>query len=289
MDAIYSNYAPRFLYANRYIFSKEWAYSENQVPYSLVRYICYGSAMFEVNGKAYYVKKDDVFYIPQGSSLLCEAQERIGFISVRFTGSVQLPGEDMLHRLWHIEQQYHCGDQPEIKRWFESILNSAVSTHLYKKLETRGYMNLILAALASMSSNKLEQDPAPSFSTFDVEFLRRRAQASYIKADPRIRVLVDYLALHPEKSLSREEMCQIAGVSESSLRRLFHQQTGKTIHEFELDNKITYAIHRLATTNDSISEIGYALGFESPSYFTKIFREKVGVSPKAYRKQSQEA
>lgn len=289
MDAIYSNYAPRFLYANRYIFSKEWAYSENQVPYSLVRYICYGSAMFEVNGRAYHVKKDDVFYIPQGSSLLCEAHERIGFISVRFTGSVQLPGEDMLRRLWHVEQQYPCADQPEIKQLFENILTSAVSNRLYKKLETRGYINLILAALAGMSSSKMDQDLDPSFAAFDVESLRARAQASYIKADPRIRALVDYLTLHPEKNLSREEMCQIAGVSESSLRRLFHQQTGKTIHEFELDNKIIYASHRLVTTNDSISEIGYALGFESPSYFTKIFRQKVGISPKAYRKQSQEA
>lgn len=66
MDPIYSNYSPIFLYVNQYSFSEKWVYQESHVPYSLVRYICSGSATFEVNGVAHEVHKDSVFYIPQG-------------------------------------------------------------------------------------------------------------------------------------------------------------------------------------------------------------------------------
>ena len=80
----------------------------------------------------------------------------------------------------------------------------------------------------------------------------------------------------------------MCGVSESTLRRLFKEQTGKTIHEFMNQNRMAYAAKRLLITNESISSIGYELGFESTSYFGKTFRETYGVSPQQYRKKSQE-
>ena len=78
-------------------------------------------------------------------------------------------------------------------------------------------------------------------------------------------------------------------VSESTLRRLFKAYMGKSIYEFTKDTKILYASHLLMTTNAPISEIGYQVGYESPSYFTKTFREVFGISPQEYRKCSREA
>lgn len=78
-------------------------------------------------------------------------------------------------------------------------------------------------------------------------------------------------------------------VSESTLRRLFKTYMGKSIYEFTKDTKMLYAAHLLTTTNISISEIGYQLGYESPSYFTKTFRDVFGISPQEYRKCPHEA
>lgn len=293
MDAIYSNYSPVFLYVNQYSFSDRWVYQENRVPYSLVRYILAGSARFEVNGEGYDVETGDVFYIPQGSSLFCAAHERVAFISVRFISSVQLPEEDVLRRLWSITQLYDFSDRPEMKHWFEMVLASAVSKNNYKKLEIRGYLNLILAALARRSAAGEDDAEAEAAvlpdGGFDMDSLRHRAMASHVSTDPRIRVLVDYLTLNPQSNLSREEMCELCGVSESTLRRLFRQHTGKTIHDFVKETRMSYAARRLVTTNEAISTIGYELGYESSSYFTKTFRETFGISPQMYRKQSQEA
>lgn len=61
MDAIFSNYSPVFLYVNRYSFSDNWVYHESRVPYSLVRYICSGSARFEVDGDGYDLRRGASF------------------------------------------------------------------------------------------------------------------------------------------------------------------------------------------------------------------------------------
>lgn len=289
MDPIYSNYSPIFLYVNQYSFSEKWVYQESHVPYSLVRYICSGSATFEVNGIAHEVHKDSVFYIPQGCTLNCVAHEPLVFISVRFIGSIQLPETDMLKQLWNIGQLYDFSQHAQMKGWFQKIHVCAIKRNTYKRLETRAYLNLILAAMAERSVSEIYEEDIgylepPSFETMDS--MRHRAKASHIHNDPRIRALVDYLTLNPQKNMSREEMCKLCGVSASSLRRLFREQTGKTIHDFVKEMRMIYAAHRLVTTNDPISTIGYELGYESSSYFTKIFRETFGVSPQFYRKHS---
>lgn len=295
MKAIYSNYHPTFLYVDKYRFSDKWVYQEQNIPYSMFRYICSGTASFRVNDESYQVGPDDVFYIPQGCSLSCAAQEEIVFISIRFMGSIQVPEVDMLKNLWNFQQLYHFPEESELKLWFEKIYQAALSKSTYKRLETRGYLNLICAEIAKRSSQveeneeSLQTDRDLMESAFDIKSIRRRAVASHQSADPRIRILVDYLTLYPEKNLSREEMCTMCGVSESTLRRLFKEQMGKTIYEFVRDTKMTYAAHLLVTTSDPISEISYRLGYESPSYFTKNFRENFGVSAQSYRRMSQEA
>ena len=90
MNAIYSDYSPIFLYVDKYRFSKNWGYPGATVPYSLIRYVISGRAVFSLGDTSYDVGPDDVFYIPQGSVLSCAAKEEIAFISIRFVGSVQL-------------------------------------------------------------------------------------------------------------------------------------------------------------------------------------------------------
>lgn len=293
MDAIFNNYAPIFLYVDKYHFSDKWVYQESRVPYSMFRYICSGSAVFKVNDISYEVREDDVFYIPQGSRLHCAALEDIIFISVRFTGSVQFSDEDMLEQLWGISKQYNCVNSPQLKIWFEKMYLSGISRSTFKRLETRGYLNLICAELARRSGKNNEPDETLKLdrtteSMFDIKYLRNRVKASHQNIDPRVQILVDYITLHPEENITREKMCSMAGVSESTLRRLFKKLMGKSIYEFVNDTKMIYATHLLVTTLEPISEIGYQLGYESPSYFTKRFRENYGISPQAYRKNSKE-
>ncbi|MGY6648457.1 helix-turn-helix domain-containing protein [Wenyingzhuangia sp. IMCC45574] len=67
---------------------------------------------------------------------------------------------------------------------------------------------------------------------------------------------------------------------------LLKKETGKSaqdhIHEF----LITEAKKRLSTTESSVTEIAYMLGFEYPQYFSKIFKKKTGMTPNQFRKEN---
>lgn len=295
MDPIYSNYSPTFLYVDKYRFPREWLNDAYQIPYNMLRYICSGSATFTIDDVPYTVTKGDVFYIPQGCHLLCSGLEEVVFISVRFIDSIQLQQVDMLRQLWDVKQLYHFPEDPTIAQWFENLYHSAISRATYKRLETRGYLNLICARLARESAQNeepeetLRAERAMMESMDDMKYIRRRAVASQNKTDPRVQALVDYITLHPEENLTREQMCRMCDVSESTLRRLFKAHMGKTIYDFIRETKTLYASHLLMTTSAPVSDIGYRLGYESPSYFTKTFREVFGISPQEYRKYARES
>lgn len=295
MDAIYYNYYPTFLYVDKYRFSSKWVYPSSDIPYAMFRYILSGTATFRLNEVDYHVGPDDVFYIPQGSSLSCEARDELVFISVRFVGSIQFPNADMLSNLWHIPLQYSFADKPQVKCWFEAMLASATSRNNFKMLEVRGYLNLVCAALAMVSPENLDDDASVQEShismeaMFDLKSIQLRATKSVQNNDPRITVVLDYITSHPNENFTRGQLCQMAEVSESTLRRLFKQRTGKTIYDYIKENKMTNAARRLLVTNDPISTIAYDLGYESPSYFGKCFHKVFGVSPQSYRRASHEA
>jgi len=74
-------------------------------------------------------------------------------------------------------------------------------------------------------------------------------------------------------------------LSSRYLSDLLKQETGKTAIELIHLSLISEAKNLLQTDKRSISEIGYALGFENLPYFSKLFKKEVGISPTIYRDQ----
>lgn len=295
MEAIYSDFYPRFIYVDKYRFSGNWVFPTSIAPYGLIRYIISGSAIFTLNGVNYEVKSDDVFYIPQESIFSCMAKEEIVFISIRFVGSIQSKGTDLFRELWEIPIIYSFSESMEMKLCFESIYESAISRKNFKMLEIRGRLNLIFSLLARCNNRNLyndcslEEDRKRMEALFDVESIQHRAfKSAKQNNDPRVTALEDYIITHPTEKLSRAKMCEIADVSESTLRRLFKAKTGKTIYEYVREVKMTNVARRLLITNEPIAVIAYALGYETLSYFSKSFREIFGVTPQEYRRTSHE-
>jgi AraC family transcriptional regulator, transcriptional activator of pobA len=69
------------------------------------------------------------------------------------------------------------------------------------------------------------------------------------------------------------------------LSDLLKQETGKTALEHIHIYLVQEAKNQLLGSDVNISEIAYDLGFESPSYFTRLFKKEVGRTPAQYRNQ----
>jgi AraC-like DNA-binding protein len=80
-------------------------------------------------------------------------------------------------------------------------------------------------------------------------------------------------------------LCRRLGVSERSLRRHLHAETGLGFRELSAQARVLRAMALLADGQNSVTETALSVGFESPSAFAKSFARVAGESPRAYRER----
>lgn len=89
-----------------------------------------------------------------------------------------------------------------------------------------------------------------------------------------------------EKGLpTAQYMANALNVSPNYLGSLLKTLTGQTTQQHIHNKLIEKAKERLSTTNLSVSEIAYELGFEHPQSFSKLFKSKTNVSPLEFREK----
>lgn len=83
--------------------------------------------------------------------------------------------------------------------------------------------------------------------------------------------------------ISVGEIARETGISDRHLRQLFRQHLGISPSEYLLTLRIEHAKSLLRCSGMTVKEVGYACGFGSAEYFSRIFREAVGVLAREYR------
>ena len=88
-----------------------------------------------------------------------------------------------------------------------------------------------------------------------------------------------------DKNLNIEQMAEGLNVSYSLFRSSFKKYTGLSPNQYHLSLRIQHAIYLLNSTDLSIKEISFNLGFCSIFYFSKVFKEKTRQNPSCYRQK----
>ena len=120
-----------------------------------------------------------------------------------------------------------------------------------------------------------------------VDFAERVRDASLPLGDipEDIAASIKYIRLHTNSNLSVQEVADAVGLSRSHLSHKFKETMGFDISAFMMRCKLEEAKSLLMYSDQSISEISNYLCFSSQSYFTSVFRQKYGLTPKEYRMQ----
>lgn len=98
------------------------------------------------------------------------------------------------------------------------------------------------------------------------------------------RILGAYFRDHAEKRLPTvKELASQVFLSPGYLSDLLKKETGKNAQDHIHFHLIEAAKNLLMSTDKSIGEIAYVLGFEYPQYFNKLFKQKTGKTPQEFR------
>lgn len=89
-----------------------------------------------------------------------------------------------------------------------------------------------------------------------------------------------------EKELNLKDLADAHHVSYSFFRKMFKKYTGVSPGQYHLQLRITRAKELLVSTDKSIKEISYELGFQSIFYFSNLFKKKEGVTPSHFRNKN---
>ena len=83
--------------------------------------------------------------------------------------------------------------------------------------------------------------------------------------------------------LSVDTICQQVGMSRTTLHLKITALTGMSISRYVRTLRLRKAKELLSSSGLNVSEVAYAVGFDNPKYFSRIFSEEFGVSPGNYR------
>ena len=100
----------------------------------------------------------------------------------------------------------------------------------------------------------------------------------------RVEKIKEYISNHYTENLRLDDLSSIVGMSPTAFSRFFKMRTGKTLSSYITDFRVGIAARALVDTNQNISEICYASGFNNMSNFNRVFKSCRGMSPKDFRK-----
>jgi AraC-like DNA-binding protein/ligand-binding sensor protein len=99
-----------------------------------------------------------------------------------------------------------------------------------------------------------------------------------------IRIVKNHIADHYMEPVSLDDLAAAAHMSACYLSKLFKQETGQTISDYITSFRIAKAKNLLCHGERKIIEIANLVGYESPSHFSRVFKQYEGRTPSEYRK-----
>lgn len=110
---------------------------------------------------------------------------------------------------------------------------------------------------------------------------------SSVRDVSRINEARDILLDEFQRPPSIPKLARRVGVNQTKLKALFKATFGLTIHEFTQRCRMERAVDLLASTDLSVAEIAYAVGYDYPASFTHAFRKFHGHAPRQARRASE--
>jgi AraC family transcriptional regulator len=97
------------------------------------------------------------------------------------------------------------------------------------------------------------------------------------------RVVREYVEGHLHERISLDDLAATVGMGRCRFVRRFRRSTGTSPHDFVLERRVARARTLLTRTGTPLPDVACRCGFADQSHLTRVFRERVGVTPGRFR------
>ncbi|WP_146553324.1 helix-turn-helix transcriptional regulator [Rummeliibacillus sp. SL167] len=170
-------------------------------------------------------------------------------------------------------------------RYYFVILSSVVTRKLIDNQAPSRKAFAFNVACVEMIDEHMNDAEFLQFADDLIEFyiyvISERKQPSY--KHQTVNKVIMYIDDEIETDLSVEDIAAYFKISTSHLSRIFKEHVGITLVEYLNVRRVEESQYYLRHTNKSISNISEQFHFCNQSYYTRIFKKYVGVTPKHFR------
>lgn len=254
-----------FFTVSKYHYTKPTVcdYRNSPRPHFCMGLVLDGKGVFEYKDRSVEVTKGDIIFVPVASKYVSHwsGSPDVTYISMHFSffSHTQFPGDKELN----IQKI-----SPLTEGEFDDIFLRAFNDY-----ERDGGCNFSALACFFEIISKVSS---------------RLVFESERKYDERIERVVSYLEMHYSENTTIGELAAIAHMSISHFHATFKAMMGVTPIEYRNSIRIRFAIMSLIRGDKTIECISEELGFESVTYFRRVFKKETGCPPSKYNKKHME-
>lgn len=229
----------------------------------LIHYITSGKGTYTVEEKTFSLTAGDAFLIYPGTRVAYQADllDPWNYEWVGFNGSDAraILNATSFSRDHVVLQGLSCGDelQAGIRRIYEAFGNS-----FSQSLKMTGQLYLLLELLTEEAG----------------EDKRQKGRDADV-----VRSAIGFIDQRYSYAISVEDVADYAGVSRSTLFRIFTRYLEISPKEYLDSYRIRKAMYLLKETDLTIGAIAVSVGYDNGLYFSKAFHKMTGQSPSLYR------
>lgn len=239
-----------------------WNQGRTLNEYQLI-YITQGSGIFQNHNGVFPVKEGSLLVIHPNGWHRYRPDIQTGWTEnyIGFNGKVA--GTFMKHQLFSASQPVlQVGEREELADIFFNIFELTEKELPGYQYISAGYIIKLLGHLIAYEKQR--------------DFKDKRISEIIEEAKFRMRNSI-------ESNFDPEGFADDNKIGYSWFRRMFKNYTGLSPHQYFLQLKIMRAKGLLRTTTLSVKEISYECGFESIHYFSRLFKQKTGLTPGEFR------
>lgn len=186
---------------------------------------------------------------------------------------------------------------PRLLAFFKHIITSQLHDPCLYDLGEEDQFLTLFHSLARKLPTLSKQDELEEYSLFLVAFFRSfmplwEQREGHIRSGTsrkphQAERILSWLEEHYTEPLRLETMSAELHLSTYHLSHLFTECTGTSISDYVTARRLQQAVKLLTSTDQSVALVGEAIGVTNCSYFCKMFKSHIGVTPHQYRKQGQ--